>query len=388
MQDFHYQNGTKIIFGRETEASVGQELKKFTNKVLLHYGGGSIKKIGLYDKVMHSLHEAGIEVFELGGVKPNPRLSLVRKGINLCQEQEIPFILAVGGGSVIDSAKAIAAGVHYEGDVWDLFCGVAVEHECLPLATILTIPAAGSEISSGTVVTNDEIGLKRSFGHESLRPVFSILNPELTFTLPTYQTACGIADMLAHVLERYFTNERHVDITDRLCEATMKSIIDNGLRVMNDPFNYDIRAELMLAGMIAHNGSLDMGRIGDWASHDIEHELSGMYDIAHGAGLAIIFPAWMKYVYHHDVNRFAQFGSRVFNLEINLNHPEETALLAIEKLESFFKALGLPTSFSNADLPTDHIEELAQKLVCDCDSVGNYVPIKEADALEIYRLAL
>lgn len=217
---------------------------------------------------------------------------------------------------------------------------------------------------------------------------FQILNPELTFTLPTYQTACGIADMLAHVLERYFTNERHVDITDRLCEATMKSIIDNGLRVMNDPFNYDIRAELMLAGMIAHNGSLDMGRIGDWASHDIEHELSGMYDIAHGAGLAIIFPAWWKYVYHHDVNRFAQFGSRVFNLEINLNHPEETALLAIEKLESFFKALGLPTSFSDADLPTDHIEELAQKLVCDCDSVGNYVPIKEADALEIYRLAL
>lgn len=388
MQDFHYQNGTKIIFGRQTELTVGQELKKYTNKVLLHYGGGSIKETGLYQKVMQALHEAEIEVFELGGVKPNPRLSLVREGIKYCQEQDISFILAVGGGSVIDSAKAIAAGVHYSGDVWDLFCGQPVNHPCLPLGTILTIPAAGSETSSGTVVTNDDNGLKRSFGHETLRPVFSILNPELTFTLPTYQTACGIADMLAHVLERYFTNARHVEVTDRLCEATMKSIIENGLRVMKDPFNYDLRAEVMLAGMVAHNGSLDMGRIGDWASHDIEHELSGKYDLAHGAGLAIIFPAWMKYVYRHDINRFAQFGNRVFNLDINFNHPEETALLAIEQLEAFFKALGLPTSFKDANLPVDEIEELAKKLVCDCDSVGNFVPIKEADALEIYKLAL
>lgn len=388
MQSFTYQNGTKIIFGPQTELTIGEEIKPYASKVLLHYGGGSIKTNGLYDRIISSLSKQGIEIVELSGVRPNPRVGLVREGINLCKEQNINFILAVGGGSVIDSAKAIAAGVPYAGDVWDLFSGTAITYDCLPVATILTIPAAGSETSSGTVITNEENGLKRSTGHPTLRPVFSILNPELTFTLPMYQTACGIADMFAHVLERYFTNEAHVDVTDRLCEATMKSIIDNGLRIMKDPHNYHVRAEIMLAGMIAHNGSLDIGRIGDWASHDIEHELSGMYDIAHGAGLAIIFPAWMKFVYRHDVSRFAQFGNRVFNLEINLNNLEETALLAIQKVEDFFKALNLPTRFSDANLPADHIEQLAKNLVCDCNHVGNFVPIREAEALEIYRLAL
>lgn len=388
MQNFIYQNGTKIIFGKGTEQTVGIELKPYTQKVLLHYGGGSIKSTGLYEKVTTALLDANIEFIELSGVQPNPRVSLVREGIKLCREEGINFILAVGGGSVIDSAKAIAAGVNYAGDVWNLFIDSPINHPCLPLATILTIPAAGSETSSSAVITNEANGLKRSTEHPTLRPVFSILNPELTFTLPTYQTACGIADMLAHVLERYFTNETHVDVTDRLCEATMKAIIDNGLRVMKEPNNYDIRAEIMLAGMVAHNGSLDVGRCGDWASHDLEHELSGMYDIAHGAGLAIIFPAWMKYVYKHDVHRFAQFGNRVFNLEINLNNPEETALLAIEKLEEFFKSLDLPITFSDANLPGDHIQELAKNLVCDCDHVGNFVHIREIDALEIYKLAL
>lgn len=388
MQNFTYQNETKLIFGKDTEKLVGKELVAYTTKVLLHYGGGSIKKTGLYETVLTSLKDANIEVIELAGVQPNPRLSLVREGVKLCREHNIDFILAVGGGSVIDSAKAIAAGVPYEGDVWDLFCGTAISSDCLPIGTILTIPAAGSETSSGSVITNEENGLKRSCGHPSMRPVFSILNPELTYTLPMYQTACGIADMLAHVLERYFTNEAHVDVTDRLCEATMKAIIENGRRVMKDPMNYDVRAELMLAGMVAHNGSLDMGRIGDWASHDIEHELSGQYDIAHGAGLAIIFPAWMKYVYKHDVARFAQFGNRVFDLDINLNNLEETALLAIECLEQFFKELNLPIRFSEANLPTDEIELLAKKLVCDCKSVGNFVKIYEKDALAIYQLAL
>ncbi len=388
MQNFIYQNGTKLIFGKNTESLIGQELKNYTDKVLLHYGGGSIKKTGLYDTILTALHAANIEVIELAGVQPNPRVSLVRQGIEVCREHEINFILAVGGGSVIDSAKAIAAGVPYKGDVWDLFSGTPITQNCLPLATILTIPAAGSETSSGSVITNDESGLKRSCGHPSMRPVFSILNPELTYTLPMYQTACGVADMLAHVLERYFTNEPHVDVTDRLCEATMKAIIENGRRVMKDPMNYDIRAEIMLAGMVAHNGSLDMGRIGDWASHDIEHELSGQYDIAHGAGLAIIFPAWMKYVYQHDVARFAQFGNRVFDLEINLNNLEETALRAIECLEQFFKELNLPTRFSEANLPTHEIDVLAKKLVCDCESVGSFVPIYEKDAFAIYQLAL
>ena len=388
MRNFTYQNGTKLIFGKDTEKLVGHEIAQYTTKVLLHYGGGSIKKTKLYETVLTSLNNANIEVIELPGVQPNPRLSLVHEGIKMCREQNITFILAVGGGSVIDSAKAIAAGVPYEGDVWDLFCGTPITKDCLPVGTILTIPAAGSETSSGSVITNEENGLKRSCGHSSMRPVFSILNPELTYTLPMYQTACGIADMLAHVLERYFTNEPSVDVTDRLCEATMKAIIENGRRVMNDPMNYDLRAELMLAGMIAHNGSLDVGRLGDWASHELEHELSGQYDIAHGAGLAIIFPAWMKYVYKHDVQRFAQFGHRVFDLEINLNNLEETALRAIECLEHFFKELNLPTRFTEAHLPTDEIELLAQKLVSHCESVGNFVKIYKEDALAIYQLAL
>lgn len=388
MRNFTYQNGTKLIFGKDTEKLVGHEIAQYTTKVLLHYGGGSIKKTKLYETVLTSLNNANIEVIELPGVQPNPRLSLVHEGIKMCREQNITFILAVGGGSVIDSAKAIAAGVPYEGDVWDLFCGTPITKDCLPVGTILTIPAAGSETSSGSVITNEENGLKRSCGHSSMRPVFSILNPELTYTLPMYQTACGIADMLAHVLERYFTNEPSVDVTDRLCEATMKAIIENGRRVMNDPMNYDLRAELMLAGMIAHNGSLDVGRLGDWASHELEHELSGQYDIAHGAGLAIIFPAWMKFVYKHDVQRFAQFGHRVFDLEINLNNLEETALRAIECLEHFFKELNLPTRFTEAHLPTDEIELLAQKLVSHCESVGNFVKIYKEDALAIYQLAL
>lgn len=388
MKNFMYQNGTKIIFGKETEQLIGSELKSHTNKVLLHYGGGSIKKTGLYDKVVDSLNASNIEFVELGGVEPNPRLSLVREGIKCCKKHEINFILAVGGGSVIDSAKAIAAGVRYEGDVWDLFSGTTLQKNALPIATILTIPAAGSETSTGTVVTNDETGLKRSFNHPSLRPMFSILNPELTYTLPMYQTACGIADMLAHVLERYFTNEPHVDVTDRLCEATMKAIIENGRRVMKNPMDYHIRAELMLAGMIAHNGSLDLGRSGDWASHEIEHELSGQYDIAHGAGLAIIFPAWMKYIYQHDVAKLAQFGNRVFDLDINQNSLEETALQAIHCLEQFFKDLNLPVRFSEANLPTHEIELLAQKLLSDRSSVGRFVSIDKQAAIAIYQLAL
>lgn len=388
MKNFNFKNGTKLIFGKNTEESIGTEIKTYADKVLIHYGGGAIKKTGLYDKVVTSLKNSCVEVVELGGVKPNPRVSLVREGVELCRKENIKFILAIGGGSVIDSSKAIAAGVNYSGDVWDLFTGTPINHECLKLATILTIPAAGSETSSGCVITNEDGWLKRSTGYPSLRPIFSILNPELTFTLPKYQTSCGVADMLAHVMERYFTNEPNVDLTDRLCEATMKAIIDNGLRLMKNPNDYNARAEIMLCGTVAHNDSLSMGRIGDWASHDMEHELSGIYDIAHGAGLAIVFPAWMKYVYKHDVNRFAQFGNRVFGLDINLNNPKETALLSIERLEEFFKAMELPISFKDANLPNDKIEEMAKKLVSDTDHVGSFVEIREKEALEIYKLAL
>lgn len=388
MRNFNYKNGTEIVFGKETENQVGSLVKNYSNKILLHFGGGSIKKSGLYDKVMASLKKENIEVFELGGVKPNPRVSLVREGINICRENNIDFVLAVGGGSVIDSAKAIAAGVNYKGDVWDLYLGTPINHKCLTVATVLTIPAAGSETSSGSVITNEDGFYKRSTGHPTLRPVFSIMNPELTYTLPKYQTSCGIADMFAHILERYFTNEPNVDLTDRLCEGTMKAIIDNALRLNVDPMDYNARAEIMLSGMVAHNDSLSMGRLGDWASHDIEHELSGIYDIAHGAGLSIIFPAWMKFVYKHDVNRFAQFANRVFNIDINVNNLEETALKGIEALENFFTEIELPTRLSHVEIDDSRIAEMAKKLVAHCDHVGNFVEIREKEAYEIYKLAL
>ncbi|GAB6170458.1 iron-containing alcohol dehydrogenase [Clostridium carnis] len=388
MQNFNFQNSTKIIFGKNTENKIGNEVKKHSNKILLHYGGGSIKANGLYDKVINSLKVNNIEVIELSGVKPNPRVSLVREGISLCKKYNIDFILAVGGGSVIDSAKAIAAGVNYQGDVWDLFTGTPINHACLKVATILTIPAAGSETSSGTVITNEDGFYKLSTGHPSLRPVFSIMNPELTFTLSKYQTACGIADMLAHVMERYFTNEKNVSVTDRLCEGTMKSIIENGINLINNLDNYDYRAEIMLAGMVAHNDSLSIGRIGDWASHDIEHEISAIYDIPHGAGLAIVFPAWMKFVYKHDINRFVQFANRVFNVEININNLEETALEGISRLESFFKALNLPTLLKEANITDEYIDEMARKLTAYRDHAGSFVEIRYKEALSILKLAL
>ena len=388
MRNFNYKNGTELIFGKETENQVGSLVKNYASKILLHFGGGSIKKSGLYDKIIASLKKENIEVFELGGVKPNPRVSLVREGINICRENNIDFILAVGGGSVIDSSKAIAAGVNYEGDVWDLFLGTPINHKCLSVATVLTIPAAGSETSTGSVITNEDGLYKRSIGHPTLRPVFSILNPELTYTLPKYQTSCGIADMFAHILERYFTNEPNVDLTDRLCEGTMKAIIDNALRLNIDPMDYNARAEIMLSGTVAHNDSLSMGRLGDWASHDIEHELSGIYDIAHGAGLSIIFPAWMKFVYKHDVNRFAQFANRVFNIDININNLEETALKGIEALENFFTEIELPTRLSHVGIDDSRIAEMAKKLVAHSDHAGNFVEIREKEAYEIYKLAL
>ena len=324
MENFEFYSPTRIIFGRGTEEKVGELTKEYGTKVLLHYGGGSIKKYGLYDKVVKSLQDAGVDFIELGGVQPNPRLGLVKEGIKICRENDIDFILAVGGGSVIDSAKAISLGVPYEGDVWDFFMGKALPEKNLPVGVVLTIPAAGSESSNSVVITKEEGLLKRSCNNDINRPVFAIMNPELTFTLPPYQTASGVVDMMAHIMERYFTHQTDVDLTDGLCESMLKTIMKNALIVMEEPDNYDARAELMWAGTLAHNGLVGTGRIGDWASHAIEHELSAMYDVAHGAGLAVVFPAWMKYVYKHNVNRFAQFAVNVFNVDYDFANPERT----------------------------------------------------------------
>jgi len=387
MIDFNFQNYTKIIFGKDKEVTVGEEVKKFSSKILMHYGGGSIKKSGLYEKIVTSLKEANVEVIELSGVKPNPRLSLVREGIELVRENNIDFILAVGGGSVIDSAKAISLGASYDGDVWELFeSEKSFDGTCIPLGVVLTIPAAGSETSGASVITNEDGGYKRSTGHPTLRPQFAIMNPELTYTLPNYQTACGVADMFAHILERYFTNVENVGLTDRLCEGTMKNIIENAKKVLANGNDYAARAEIMLSGTVAHNDSLSMGRIGDWASHDIEHELSGIYDIAHGAGLSIIFPAWMKYVYKHDVNRFAQFANRVFDVEIDLKDLEGTALKGIEALTNFFKEIGLPVTLEEANIGSDRLEEMAEKRT-ENGTIGNFVKLNKEDVLNIYKLA-
>ena len=387
MDNFIFQNPTKIIFGKDAENEVGKETSKYSKKILLHYGGGSIKKTGLYDKVISSLKEEQIEYIELSGVKPNPRLSLVQEGIKICRENDINFILAIGGGSVIDSAKAIAFGVPYNGDVWDLFLGKAVVEKALPLGTILTIPAAGSEASTGCVITKEEGGFKRAVNSDLIYPRFSILNPELAFTLPKYQIACGVTDILAHLMERYFTNTKNVELMDRLIESTMKTVINNTPIILKQNDNYEAWAEVMWAGTIAHNNLLNTGRVGDWASHDIEHELSGIYDVAHGAGLSVVFPAWMKYVYTQDVKRFAQFAVRVWNVENAFWSAERTALEGIEKLQNFFKTIGMPINLTELGINDDRLEEMADKCTnSDTTTVGNFIKLGETDVLNVLKL--
>ncbi|HHY14879.1 MAG TPA: iron-containing alcohol dehydrogenase [Firmicutes bacterium] len=388
MLNFTYQNITKIVFGSGVEMQAGKETSQWGRKALLHYGGGHIVRSGLKDKIEDSLQAENIEYVELGGVQPNPRLSLVRSGIELARAEQVDFILAVGGGSVIDSAKAIAIGVHYNGDVWDFFEGKARPAKALPVGVVLTIPAAGSESSTGSVITNEEGWLKRSCGGLLMRPKFALLNPELTYSLPSYQTACGATDMLAHVMERYFTNERDVGFTDQLCEATMRSIIQYAPLAIAQPRNYAARANLMWAGSIAHGGLLGTGREEDWASHNIEHELSALYDIAHGAGLAIIFPAWIKYVYAENPGRFVQFAVRVFGVEQDFAYPERTILEGIRRLKDFFRRIGMPTSLAEADIPTDRLEEMAAKSTAhDTMTLGALKPLTQADVLKIYQLA-
>lgn len=386
MRNFNYQNKTEMVFGKDTETQVGQKVKGLAKKVLIHYGGGSVIASGLLDRIKKSLDEVEIPWVELGGVKPNPRVGLVREGIKLCREAGVDFILAVGGGSVIDSAKAIGIGVGYEGDVWDFYLRKAAVTQTLPLGVVLTIPAAGSESSTGSVITNEENDYKRSAGHPMMRPVFAIMNPELTYTLPAYQTACGLVDMFAHVLERYFTNETDVRFTDRLCEATLKTIAEQGLEVMASPNAYGPRAEIMWAGTVAHNGSLGLGRVEDWASHMIEHEISGIYDIAHGAGLAIVFPAWMTYVYQHDLSRFAQYGKAVWDIPTEGRSEESVAMAAIEATKRFFKQLGMPTTFADADLAIDRLEEMAEKCV-ENGPVGGFVKLDKEAVHQILKIA-
>ena len=363
MDNFQYYSPTEFVFGRDCETKAGELVKKYGgSRVLIHYGGGSAVKSGLLDRVKESLEAAGLAYTVLGGVKPNPRDTLVYTGIALCKQEDIDFVLCVGGGSVIDSGKAIAIGACYEGDFWDIYCGKAVIQKALPVGTILTIAAAGSEGSWGTVITRESTGLKRSAKSDLLRPRFSIMNPELTCSLPPYQTACGIADIMAHVFERYFTNTPEVEITDRLCEGILCTMVKEAPRVMKDPSNYEARANIMWSGTLAHSNICGVGRSQDWNSHSLGHELSGLYDVAHGASLAVMMPAWMEFVMHHNPMRFAQMANRVFGCAMNFECPEETARQGILCFRRFLKDLGLPTNFAELGAKEEDIPLLVEKM--------------------------
>ncbi len=390
MQNFTFYSPTYFVFGKEQENQVGYYVKKFGgSKVLIHYGGGSAKKSALIDRVEASLDKEGIEYVELGGVLPNPRSGLVYEGIELCKKEGVDFILAVGGGSTIDSSKAIAAGVKYDGDFWDFYeKGIPVEN-ALKVGTILTIAAAGSEGSADTVITKEEGMLKRGASGEALRPAFSILNPELTQTLPAYQTACGITDIMAHVFERYFTNTTDVEVTDRLCEALLLTMIKEAPKVIANPNDYEARANIMWAGMVAHNNIVGVGREQDWSSHGIEHELSALYDVPHGAGLAVIFPAWMKYVMKHDIARFAQVAVRVWNVEMDFANPEITAAEGIKRFEEFLTSIGMPINFEQLGAKEEDIPYMVETIgLGDQGTMGSFVKLSNEDVEKIYHLAI
>ncbi|MDR3173016.1 MAG: iron-containing alcohol dehydrogenase [Treponema sp.] len=391
MQNFVFYAPAEIVFGRAAQKETGALLKRHAKKVLLHYGGGSIKKSGLYEEIVAAIKASGVDYTELGGVKPNPRLSLVHEGIALCKKEKVDFILAVGGGSAIDSAKAIAMGVYYDGDVWEIYeQGKAIE-KALPVATVLTIPAAGSESSGDTVITNEEKQLKYGYGSPLLRPVFSVINPELFYTLPKNQIANGVADMMSHVFERYFTNTTHTDLTDGLCETVLRTIIKNAPLVYENPENYDAWCEIGFGGTVAHNGLVGMGREQDWACHGMEHELSAIYDVAHGAGLAVLTPSWMRYVYKTNINMFVQFAVNVMGVKGSYRDPDAIVLEGIARLGGFFRGIGLPSTLGELGINEDKLELMAKKASGAAfgreEPIGGLKKLYWKDVLEIYKLA-
>ncbi len=389
MNNFTFYSPTFFVFGKDKEDEAGKYVRRFGGtKVLIHYGGGSAVRSGLLDRVKKSLDREEIPYCVLGGVKPNPRSGLVYEGIELCRKEGIDFILAVGGGSVIDSSKAIAAGAIYDGDFWDFYSGKRIE-QALPVGTILTIAAAGSEGSPDSVITLEDGMLKRGASGDAIRPKFSILDPALTQTLPPYQTAAGVTDIMAHLYERYLTNTKEVEVTDRLIEALLLTMIHEGPRVIADPDNYDARANIMWAGMMAHNNSCGVGRSQDWNSHNIEHELSALYDCAHGAGLAVTMPAVFTYVMNHDVMRFAQVAVRVWGCQMDFAHPEITAKAGIEAFRNFLISIGMPKNFEELGAKEEDIPELVRVLCSGGGrngSISGFVTLSEEDCEKIYRM--
>lgn len=392
MKDFKYYAPTQVVFGKDAEQKTGDLVKQYGGtKVLLHYGSGSAERSGLLSIVRQSLTAAGIQFVELGGVVPNPRLSLIRKGIDLCRAEQVDFILAVGGGSVIDSSKGISSGFYYDGDVWDLYLKKDRATKYLPVACVLTIPAAGSEMSDGSVVTNEEGWLKKDYGSDQLRCKFAVMNPERTFTLPAWQTACGATDMIMHTMERYFSHDDDMDVTDAIAEALMRTVKNVAPQVLANPTDYHGRAQLMWAGSLAHNDLTGCGTTGDWATHNLEHELSGMFDVSHGAGLAAIWGSWARYVRSENITRFAQFAVNVMGVPANFKDAEATAEAGIQAMEAFYRSIGMPTSIKELigrDITDAEIEEMADKCsTYGTQTVGSLKVLKREDMIAIYKMA-
>ncbi|MDF2607777.1 MAG: NADH-dependent alcohol dehydrogenase [Bacillales bacterium] len=387
MIPFTYYNPTKLIFGKGQIKELASNLKVFGNKVLLVYGGGSVVKSGLYDKITNIFKENQIEWKELAGVEPNPRVSTARKGIKLCRANNIEIILAVGGGSVIDCTKLISAGVKYDGDPWDIVLGKHVPTEALPFGTILTLAATGSEMNSGSVITNWDTKEKYGWGSPLVYPKFSILDPVNTFTVPLNQTVYGVVDIMAHVFEQYFHNVENTEVQDGFCETILKTVIDTAPKLINDLNCYEARETVLFSGTLALNRILSMGIIGDWATHNIEHAVSAVHDIPHGGGLAIIFPKWMKHVKNKNVSKFKRFAINVFNVDTNGKTDDEIALEGIHKLEEFFRSIGAPSRLADYEIYEDSIEILAEKAMAR-GSIGQFQKLSMEDVKIILKSCL
>lgn len=386
MENFDFKNPTRIIFGKDVYDNVGELIKKYGNKVLIHCEDGKlIKKIGIYEKVIKSIEKSGIEYIILEGVVPNPRLSLVYKGIEICKKNKINFILAIGGGSVIDSAKAISLGSVYDGDVWDFFTGKAEPKDTLGVGVILTIPGAGSEMSESAVISNEELKLKSVCDTERNFPKFSILDPQVCYTIPKKLIACGVVDIMSHLMERYFSQTQNTRLGDGLLEATMRVVIEYGRKVLEDKSSYNDYEQIMWSATIAHNGMISAGRVSDWTSHRIEHEISALYNVTHGAGMAVIFPAWLKYVKGENKKVIEKFAKNVFL--INESDIDETINKGIESLEEFFKSLGLKIKLSDLGIGEENFELMAEKALCGGESIGKFKKLKREDIINILKLA-
>ena len=392
MKDFKFYAPTEVVFGENSEEQVARLIKKYGGtKVLVHYGGKSAERSGLLDKVCKQLQDEGIQFVKLGGVVPNPRLSLAKQGIELCRKEGIDFILAVGGGSVIDSSKCIAYGVCYDGDVWDFYLGKAQPTKMLPLAAVLTIPAAGSEMSEASVITNEDGDVKLGYSNDLSRPKFAIMNPRRTFTLPPYQTAAGVTDIMMHTMERYFNTDGDMTLTDEIAEALMRTMKACVFEVLKNPEDYRNRAQIMWGGSLAHNDVTGCRNNGDWATHQLEHELSGMFDVTHGAGLAAIWPSWARYVMHENLSRFVRFAVNVMEVPNDFTDPEGTSLRGVEAMERFYHAIGMPVNIRELigrDVTDEEIQEMTRKCSRDYQrTCGQFKVLKAEDMKAIYCMA-